>query len=61
MGAEFFEESFIRVMLCASDLEIDRVSRNEAELAIYDGGTDGARDGSEHVGGASLHENSAKD
>jgi hypothetical protein len=61
ISAECFEELFVSVMLGAGDFEVDRLARNKAELAIDDGGTDGARDGGEHVGRLSLHENCAED
>jgi len=48
-------------MLLTRDLEIDGLARDEAEFAVYDRGTDAARDGCEHDGRASLHENPAKD
>ncbi len=61
LSAECFEEMLIGVMLRAGDFEINELSRNEANFAVYDGGTDGARDGGEHFAMASLHEKCAKD
>ena len=60
-SAELFEEPFVSVVLSARNLEIDWLAGNEAQFAIYNGRTDGARDGSEHAETPSLHENSAKD
>jgi hypothetical protein len=59
--AEFFQKLLVGAMLRARDLEIDGLARNEAKFAIYDGWADGARDGGEHVGRPSLHENFAED
>ena len=50
MGAEFFEELFVGPMLFASFGQIDRLPCDEGQLAIHDGGTDGASDGGEHIG-----------
>lgn len=61
MSAEFFEKLFVGVMLGLRGLEIDWLARDEAQLAIYDSGTDGASDGSLHRARASLHEKFAKD
>ena len=38
-------------MLGAGFRKIDELALNEGQFAIDDGGTDGARDGGEHVGG----------
>ena len=61
MSAEFFEEMLVGAMLRAGDFEINGLARNEANFAIYEGGTDGARDGGEHFAMASLHDKRAKD
>jgi hypothetical protein len=46
--AEFFEKLLVGMMLRVREFKIDRLARNEAQLAIDDGGTDGPGDGSEH-------------
>lgn len=55
-SAEFLEHLFIGAMLLDCDSEINRRTRNETQLAIQDGGTDGTGDGCEHCEGSSLHE-----
>ena len=54
-GAEFLKKVFVGAMLAAGLCKIDRLALNEGQLAVHDSGTDGARDGGEHVRGKSLH------
>ena len=60
-GAEFCEQLLVGAVLGAGNLKIDRLTLNETQFAVYDCGTDGACDGCEHVGRASLHEKPVKD
>ena len=55
--AQFFEKSFIRVMLLLSLCQIDPLAINERKLTIDDGRADGTRYGGEHLECKSLHEN----
>ena len=43
-------------MLVPRASQVNRLTIDEGQLATKDGGTDGARDGSEHRQGESLHE-----
>jgi hypothetical protein len=44
------------MVLLLGHCEIDGKTIDEGQLAIDDGGTDGASDGGEHFGGKSVHE-----
>ena len=48
-GAELSEKRFVGAVLGLRFAEVDGLARNEEQLAVQESGTDGTRDGSQHV------------
>ena len=56
-GSKFGEKVFIGVVLLLGNRQADGATVDKGKFTVDDRGTDGARDGGEHDGRESLHEN----